>query len=323
MTHPVDHDKSANNPNPAPFARAAAAVNEELLRITSACNQECVFCNTHGMNFRMTIRDVFQRCASLDRNTITPILTGGEPTVHPEFIPILHLLGEMGFPNYGVQTNAMRFDDPRFAADSASAGLSFAIVSLHAPDAPLSDYITGRPGAFHRTMNGVRNLLDLGVNVVINHVLCVPNLARAVEFINFTDLSLYSLLRDNGAPAALSLSVAQPDGKARGAADIIPRLSDAAPFFLAALNRCGDLGIYAVNPGCGIPVCFTPGLENRSSELLLIEANTHQPRTVSANADLKTKSPNCSRCLLDCRCLGVWKTYAEIYGLDELIPVTE
>ena len=312
-----------NANNRAPANRAEAGVNEELLRITAACNQECVFCNTHGMAFQMSIRDVFQQCYGLDRQSVTPILTGGEPTIHAGFIPMLHLLGEMGFQSYGVQTNAMLFDDARFASDAAAAGLGFAIVSLHAAGPALSDIITGSPGGFARSWIGMHNLAERGVNIIINHALCAANLTGAAGFADFIGAGLYSLLRDRGMPRSLSLSIAQPDGKARGARDIAPRLTDAAPFYIAALRRCDELGIYAVNPGCGIPVCFTPGLEGRSSELRLIESGAGQPRTAWANAGLKTKGPNCPQCLMGSRCLGVWKSYAEMYGLDELKPVTE
>lgn len=302
-------------------APATPGVNEVLLRITGACNQRCKFCNTDNMKFHMSVRDVFRRCYGLDRESVTPILTGGEPTVHGECMTIIHLLGEMGFRRFGIQTNAMRFEDRGMAADAAAAGLGFAIVSLHSPSAETSDLITDCPGGFERTLKGIRNLAGCGVEIIINHVLNALNFRMVVDFVNFIHAEVYDGPNARGAPGVFNLSVVQPSGKAQDNRDIVPRLAEAAPFYVSALKRCGELGIYAVNPGCGMPVCFTPGFEDRSSELFLIENNAAQVRTISANKPLKVKGARCGSCLYDSRCLGVWRNYADMFGLEELTPV--
>src|SRR5205085_8740052 len=35
----------------------------------------------------------------------------------------------------------------------------------------------------------------------------------------------------------------------------------------------------------------------------------------------KTKPESCRRCRYDAVCTGVWRTYADVYGLDELVPI--
>lgn len=296
-------------------------VNEILLRITAACNQRCVFCNTDGMDFQMSVKDVHRECRQLDRETVYPILTGGEPTLHSDCVLIINLLKEMGFRNIGIQTNAMKFSRMRYAAEAAEAGLEFAIVSLHGATPEMSDLITDCPGGFDNTWKGIQNLIACGVEVIINHVLNNENYRHVASFVEMINKKLYENVEGSSYSGILSLSLVQPFGKALERFEIVPMLKDVAPFFVAAMKRCAELGVEVVNPGCGIPVCLTPGFEHCSSEASLIRKDAVGVRTISANSERKVKGPDCEMCAYDGVCLGIWREYAEAYGFEELKPV--
>lgn len=297
---------------------------EILLRITAACNQKCVFCNTDGLSFSMNTRAVHRECYGAARHGTVPIFTGGEPTLHKDLLTMARVLSEMGFRNISLQTNAVRAADEKFAAALKRAGFERAIVSLHSHDAGVSGTITGSPGDFHATLAGIRNLMANGINVVINHVLNTINYRDSEHFVDFLEETI--LVPCAGLPGsmeALSLSFVQPAGKAFANRDLVPRLSGVAPFFTAALRKCRGIGLPAVNPGCGVPVCFTPGFETSSSEYHLLSEGVSGVRTVDVNRYAKSKGPQCARCVHNAFCLGVWSNYASIYGLDELHPVAD
>lgn len=252
-----------------------------------------------------------------------PLFTGGEPTLHPDIIKMVHVAAQTGHGLVGIQTNAVLMADGAFTAKLRKAGLTFAILSLHSHDGKISDVITGAPGTFNRTICGIGNLISEGVDIIINHVLCSANYRDAERFIDFANETLVEKMgcRPTKEYGFLSLSFVQPMGRAAGAEDVVPRLSEAGPFFAAAMRRAIALGLTITNPGCGVPVCFTPGLEEYSSEYHLLLRRTYDVGTFRVNMSRKVKPQRCSVCAYDNLCLGVWESYADMYGLDEPAPV--
>jgi len=269
-----------------------------------------------------TYRDVFIECKNASAEMI-PLFTGGEPSIHRDIIKMIYIAGETGRRRIGIQTNAVLMADRAFAGKLRKAGLTFAILSLHSHDEKISDAITGSPGTFAKTMRGIDNLISEGVDIIINHVLCSLNYRDAERFVDFVKETIvekmgYRPTEDYG---FLSLSFVQPMGKARGAKNVVPRLGEAGPFFNAAMRRAIELGMTITNPGCGVPVCFTPGLEAYSSEYHLLMRRTYDVGTFRVNMTRKVKSKRCVECDCDSLCLGVWESYGEMYGLDELNPI--
>ncbi|MFH1540014.1 MAG: radical SAM protein [bacterium] len=297
---------------------------ELLLRITFACNQACIFCNTYHMKKNNdTCRDVLVACKNATGTGMIPLFTGGEPTIHRDIIKMIHIARETGHRRVGIQTNAVLMADESFAGKLRKAGLTFAILSLHSHDENTSDAITGAPGTFARTMRGISNLISEGVDIIINHVLCSVNYRDAERFIDFVNETIIEKMGCHATEeyGFLSLSFVQPMGRAHGAKDVVPKLSEAGPFFAAALRRANELGITITNPGCGVPVCFTPGLEAYSSEYHLLLRRMYDVGTFRVNMTRKVKSKQCAGCAYDRLCLGVWESYSEMYGLDELTPI--
>lgn len=295
---------------------------EILLRITGACNQNCRFCNTVNMSFKMDLKDVFRECHGILEERVIPIFTGGEPALHSELLTMSRVLREMGYREIGIQTNGVKAKDNEYASALADSGITFAIVSLHSHDSEVSDRLTRVPGDFECTVSGIHNLLSNGINVIINHVINKMNYKSAEHFVEIIAKTFpFEEGPSGGRIEALSLSYAQPVGAAFGNFKIVPRLSEAAPFFVSALRKCVSIGLSAVNPGCGIPVCFTPGFESLSSEYYLLRNSITDVRTIDVNRSAKVKASECKKCIHDKFCLGLWENYVAMYGIDELRPV--
>ena len=106
-----------------PFDCGACASHEQKVRlpvvtITSACNLDCPICYVHNKNdgaFHMTVSDFEKVLAHLkeehcgDGSEIDIInLTGGEPTVHPNFLELLEKAKEAGIHRVTICTNGIR-----------------------------------------------------------------------------------------------------------------------------------------------------------------------------------------------------------------------
>ena len=155
---------------------AAVKHKRHWVRVTRLCNQRCSFC-LDSMNQDGTYIDVDSLKAyialgrKMGRERL--ILSGGEASVHPEYIELIRYGREIGYDWIQTVTNGMMFAYKRFAKAAADAGLNEATVSLHGHTAKLQDKLTGTPGAFVTGVKGMENLQRTGkvvvnVDVVIN-----------------------------------------------------------------------------------------------------------------------------------------------------------
>lgn len=174
--------------------------------VWNKCDNKCLMCaNTavfsqnasggYGLLRQVYRLEKYLRGAGAYRkNSRTPgawNLTGGEPTLNPDFIKAINyfrrrLEGE----ELTLLSNGRRFSDPAFAAAFAEAARPPFIlaVSLHGPSAAAHDKVAGVKGAFKETLLGIKNLLALPAAPflelrVILHRLNYKRLAATLAFI--------------------------------------------------------------------------------------------------------------------------------------------
>lgn len=159
------------------------------LELTPACNNRCPGC------FNVFVEDQGDRPAlekppplPLEgwREILTKIkphahlikLTGGEPTLHPEFAGIVSLLRELDIP-FSIFTNggwlepesviALLRDTPQFRGF---------LISLHGAIPASHDAFSATPGSFQRTTENIRQATAAGLPVSISTVLHKHNLGE-------------------------------------------------------------------------------------------------------------------------------------------------
>ncbi len=114
------------------------------------------------------------------------VLSGGEATLHPEYLKIIRLARQLGYKHIQTITNGRRFCYPAFLEDAVAAGLDEITFSLHGHTPALHDRLTRTPGAFLQAVAGLRAAvamsgLIISVDVVINR-LNLPVLRELLEF---------------------------------------------------------------------------------------------------------------------------------------------
>ena len=294
-------------------------VREQVIRILHACNQRCAFCWVDFDAPAMTLEQV--RAAITDNleraqgQPVTISLTGGEPTMHPQLIAIVEMARALGAARVHMQTNAVRCANQAMARQLAAAGVDEALVSLHGADPSASDTLTAAPGTHARTVQGIRNLCEAGVDVVINHVLTATLARDFPEFVRF--------LRDQLAHPRLVLSLAVAGHIDRGPLDaqVLPRMSALREPVLRGLRLARSMGLEVrdlVHP-CGIPPCVLDG----DPEIFPIAAMREVANPAGGGDEGCVKPASCRRCVYDRYCFGVRREYAAAHGTDELRPVEE
>ena len=146
-----------------------------FFELTPACNNACVGCgNVFADNRSPVPLSAQEWCAVLDRiapSTSWLKITGGEPTLHPEFEEIIEYVAALGIP-FTLFTNA-RWSQPqrlvRFLAGIPQ--LDGLLVSLHGARAQSHEAFTCTPRSFDETVANIRLAIDAGLKVTTSTVL--------------------------------------------------------------------------------------------------------------------------------------------------------
>jgi radical SAM protein with 4Fe4S-binding SPASM domain len=153
------------------------------LELTPACNNRCPGCsNVYAQNRSPAPNPASAWIAwisAIAPEAVRIRLTGGEPTLHPQFFHIFD--SALSYDaRVTVFTNA-RWREPQFTVQQFSrAGSNFAglLISLHGVHAESHEAFTRAPGSFAETLANLRLALDNGVPAAISCVLTRQNLAE-------------------------------------------------------------------------------------------------------------------------------------------------
>ena len=176
-------------------------------------------------------------------------LTGGEPTMHPEFFEIIELLRESNV-DFALLTSG-RWAQPKRLLDKLSECDRFRgfLISLHGPDAAVHESFTATPGSFQDATEAIRMASRVGFNVAASTVLVAPNSHLVRETTSYA-LSL------GAGYAVFNRFVGQPP----------PSLALAPDALFAALAEILMLrDEWPIKLGNCVPLCFAPGFAHGCS----------------------------------------------------------
>jgi MoaA/NifB/PqqE/SkfB family radical SAM enzyme len=251
------------------------------------------------------------------------LFTGGEPTIRKDLIELVSYAKNLGYGEIFIITNGRMFSYPGFSRRIRGAGLTNVLFSLHASEASMHDCLTRTPGSFSQTVQGIKNLKELGgVMIATNTVVNKKNyrdLPKLVQFLVNLGVEYCQFIFIN--PMTISRTTK------RRFEEFIPRISKAAPF----VHRALDVAIRN-NVACSaeaIPLCHMKGYEKYTTELLMLPERTVVGPDSRFDSDLnksrreksKVKSKKCKSCTYHTICEGIWGSYADHYGVGELRPV--
>jgi MoaA/NifB/PqqE/SkfB family radical SAM enzyme len=154
---------------------AAAHELRNWVRLTFDCNDRCVFCldsHTHDGTNRDREEIKAQILDGRRKGAQRLILSGGEPTIHPDYVAFIKLGKMAGYPKVQTVTNGRMFAYREFLTRCIDAGLGEITFSIHGPNARIHDALVGTKGAFEQEVQGLRYALQDG-RVIVNIDVCV------------------------------------------------------------------------------------------------------------------------------------------------------
>lgn len=160
------------------------------LELTPECNNQCAGCGNVFASDRSTTSPLAVEEWKKLLDAIAPHaqrlkITGGEPTLHPQFSAIVTEIARRDIP-FALFTNA-RWQDPvaTIALMRDIAQCTGLLISLHGPNARSHEAFTGVAGSFDETVVNFQRAAEAGLLVAASTVLTRYNCSRIPSTIEF------------------------------------------------------------------------------------------------------------------------------------------
>lgn len=277
------------------------------LRITRSCNQDCSYCFVpweRRMIDEKAMEPFIQRAVESGASCI--VLSGGEPTLHPDLPRFIRAARSAGARWVELQTNGILLSDRRACERLVEAGLSSVAVSLPSHLPAILDRIAAAPGNLPRILRALEHLSEMDLILSVTHVVCTPNHREVGSFVRF--------IHERFKVQVFSILLAAPMSAPLARRDVIVRYSDAGPHVAEAIDFCLDVGVDlgGLWDRCGMPLC-----------ILRTDPRHRQKAAVIPESNRSTgfiDGPGCGSCTLSSSCYRIRRLYAYLYGVEEFQP---
>ena len=245
------------------------------------------------------------------------VFTGGEPTLHQDFLELVDYAKFLGFKIIQIQTNGRLFAYKDFCQKAIKAGANEFAPALHGPNPKIHDYLTSSPGSFSQTTQGIKNLKELDQRVLTNTVITtrnykyLPQIAKLLVGLNVDQFQF-----------------AFPHIAGRAWENrnwLIPKKTQAIPYVKKGLNIGIKAGKTVMTEA--IPYCFMQGYEKYVAEEIIPHTRVYDAdRTIKDYTTYrrgvgKVKGEECKKCKYYKVCEGPWKEYPQLFGWEEFKPI--
>ena len=296
---------------------------EILMRIIGACDMNCLFCWLHNEGGPVPLKRlmdvVHEQRRVLEAQGVeetTVVLSGGEPTLHPGLVELTAWLAALPNIIVELQTNAARLAEPGRAAALREAGLASAQVTLLSADPDISDAMTGRKGAWEKTVTGLDRLIETGLPVSLSIVVAKRNLSSLPDTLAF----IARRWGDRRSDVRVNLLMAMPMNRLRelDIRAMTPSVGEARPYLERAFVQGEAMGLRfgMFDVPCGFPLCAYGDAALRLP-CASSRATSNEGETLAGYR----KPPVCDDCALLPLCPGVLDRVAEEYGTNDLRPI--
>jgi MoaA/NifB/PqqE/SkfB family radical SAM enzyme len=294
--------------------------NIGYIQVVRHCNHFCGFCSNPTTPYVHTFESMKVLVDDLvSRGYFGAILTGGEPSLHPELPAICRYASDRGL-HVRMITNGHRLADPDFANEMASAGLKLVHVSVYSIRPDVEFKLRGVEGTLERAFASVENALRAGIEVNINCVINKLNADHLDENIRYwieTHPGIRHFIWNNLDPSMGRAEVNQ--------AEYTPRLADFEVSLARAMKLLhASLRTFRVEK---VPLCYMTDFAWASTETRKIVKS--EERVVHFLDDKQTVrqtewghiyAPVCASCSVRSICGGLFDR-GNGYDPAELAPV--
>ena len=297
------------------------------IAISYKCNQRCSFCPCSkeekttfpylSMDEITTAVDEFISEKQID----TIVVSGGEPTIHPQFFEIMHYLTVEKSLHTVILSNGESYAKDGFIerlARSARIEKITAITTIHSQYAEQHEGINGSKGSFERSIKGMLNMYYAGAEVIVKHCITRENYKDLEGFYNFIDERF---------PKEVSVQLCSIDycGMNKITDDdmlsfpvLRPYLEKMFDAYIDSIEDDNPRHLYAINmPFCSCDPYYWILLTQRSNTYDSYASPDKDGGAVKLKKvenNVGTFAPACRDCAAVSICPGTYKTAFEYFG---------
>lgn len=296
--------------------------------ISYKCDNNCLFCSERERLKEASLRFIPKEVAmrklkeySAKRfNHLT--FTGGEPTLHPQFIPLVAFAKASGFKTY-ITTNGGLLYNKTFNKQAALY-LDEICFSVHGHNPGLHNLHTGNNESFGVLKKAMENIENESSNIqgFANIVVTKYNFKHLESIVNFIAnyKKLKQVLISNFAPEGGGLA------NFKDLAVPVGRFKEKIPVLAELILKKNIIPRFF-----GLPLCILKGNEDLSNDLhwsprvTLEQCPAKEGRHLMQTLSYKpirgrVKPVKCGNCLKMDICGGLFRTYYKEFGAEELEP---
>ena len=158
-----------------------------IWNFTNLCNSKCKHCYQNAGEKAVDELNLEQQKKVIDNLSdwgITfLVFSGGEPLVHPDFFELAEYAAKKGIAP-GILTNGTMITRET-AKKLVNVGIAYAEVSLDSLDSKEHDEFRGLEGAWKRSVEGMKNLIEVKIPTAMVTFIHKNNYKNIPEFVNF------------------------------------------------------------------------------------------------------------------------------------------
>lgn len=300
------------------------------IQITKDCNHDCIFCSAPKTKDFLSYENIIAKIDEFrvkgvgSSNADEFVITGGEPTLHPDLLRVFDYLKNHNL-FFRMVSNSVNIGNMDYAKKLVEHGLRRILISYHHVDNAIAKQISSADYEdLPDTFKAIENMDSLGVEININITIIRQNYTVLLDIVKSLVPKFKNVRHFNFNFVDVSGNTIR--NGYLGAKDIAPKYSECEKYLYSAFD-------YLIKHHVGFrfersPLCYSVGYEKYSSdanrnvgtEFYFTTFASKDQEDTNYNQSRFVKNEDCSVCTLNYLCSGVSAMYANIYGTSELYP---
>ena len=263
--------------------------------INNQCNFNCSFCDKQWVDpVGLTEAEILRDAPMSELGGLRVVLGGGEPTLHPRLPILIEGLKAQKVNKISLRSNAAWASQPKLVQYLKKRGLTELAIFLPSLEEEQFNSLVRKKNAFKSVMEGIRNLKEAKIAIVLRIPLLKSTLKSLPEMLDALPIVIGDIKR---------IDLVYMDMKDTAEQVSFDAINDLFPFGSQHPNP--KLPPIHLDPGPGIPLCWTDKMK----------AWKISPDCPTAKGDYSTK---CEPCFVKHSCSGFPKSYLSTFG-DKLV----
>lgn len=301
------------------------------------CNEKCIFCpcSENARDIQPLSLDEMKR--SVDTIVANgpldiAVISGGEPTLKKEFLDFAaYLVGKN--IRIGLLSNSLKFASKRYLGQLTGItgpGMLEVTTAFHSHIADKHDRLTCQPNSFHKSLQGLLNVVDAGVKVSVKYNLINYTYRELPEYIDWvyqTFPDKVNLILCNIDLTGIALK--NKEFTAVSFAESAPLLEQALDKVINYQNegRMRNVRVFDT-PLCTLDPYYWDFVESGAgtnvSALRIPSDSPEKDRLyLDVESDSGTLFEPCNHCEVRDICPGTWRKTGEYFGNEIFQPIED